>query len=203
MSEFQIDEKTLRKIKLPLLIDNESWLLELANFENEIITELKNECEEQVELEKSKEKELREYKKEKKKLLDLILEFSKEVNENDDTKAENYLDKTKERILELNFLIDDIQFELEMLPKEINRLNKLLFNETITSVYNYIDKGKSRLVNLDAEIQETRKALGDMYQEKFSIENTVESVYKYLHKTLGKDETNRLDHVFFQVDDGR
>lgn len=203
MNEFQIDEKTLRKIKLPLLISNEAWLLELANFENEIIIELKNECEEQVELEKGKEKELREYKKEKKKLLDLILEFSNEVNENNDTKAENYLDKTKERILELNVLIDDIQFQLEMLPKEINRLNRLLFHETISSIYNYIDTGKSRVVTLDDEIKETRKILGDMYQEKFSIENTVESIYKYLHKTLGKDETNRLDHVFFQIDDGR
>jgi len=198
MNFFQIDEKTLRKIKLPLLINNNAWLSELINFDNEIIVELVEECKEQVDSEKSKEKDLREHQIEKKKLMELILEFSDEVNTKNDMKAESNLEKARKRILELNEMIDDVKFELDMVYKNINRINKLLFHETISSIYNNISTGKDRVIVLDEEIQETRKLLGDMYQEKFGIENNVESIYKYLHKTLGKDETNRLDDMFLK-----
>ncbi len=89
--------------------------------------------------------------------MEKILDWSDEVNQNDDTKAERKLEKARERVLELNVLLDDLQFELEMIPKEVTQLNEALFHETISLIYTYITSGKERVGELDVEIQDLRK----------------------------------------------
>jgi len=204
MKEFKIDDKTFRRINLPILVDDDLWLGQLDTFNNESIEEKIGECRKLLKQEEELEKQQRTYLKEKKLLMEKILGWSDEVNQNDDVKAERKLEKARERVLELNTLLDDLQFELEMIPKEVTQLNEALFHETIFLIYTYITSGKERVGELDVEIQDLRKQLGEHYAEKFDIENRVESVYKYLHQTLGKDETNHLDETFLEnKEDGR
>lgn len=201
MVQFKIDDKTFRRIQLPILVQDDNWLNELETFENETILELIKMSREQLRLEEELETELRQHQKEKKALMEKILEWSDEANQKNDKKAEQKLEKARNSVLKLNDEIDELQFKLDLIPKDIKKLNEALFHETIDAVYGYISEGKQRLDTLNEEIQEIRKLLGTMYEEKFDLENRVESVYKYLHTTLGKDETDQLDQLFLENKD--
>ena len=49
------------------------------------------------------------------------------------------------------------------------------------------------MIQIEIELKELRKRLGDIIKEKYDNEDRRNEIYKFLHNTLGVAEANRLD----------
>jgi len=49
---------------------------------------------------------------------------------------------------------------------------------------------------LTEDITRLRQQLHEKWEEKFNCERRTETLYSYLHNTLGHEETNKLDKHF-------
>lgn len=194
--EIDIDEKIIRKNRIPILIKDESWKSLFSENQRKGMEELVDNLEELMDEEKELEKLLKSANREKKILLNKVLKLSDEANSNDNMEALDKLEYTKNKILEVSDKIDEIQFRLEILPKEMYDLNLELLKKTISISYEDIMKGRKRVNYLDVKIEKLRKVLGEMWEEKFEKEKRINELYLYLHGVLGHEETDKLDKKF-------
>ncbi|SHJ61641.1 coiled-coil domain-containing protein [Paramaledivibacter caminithermalis] len=196
LREIQIDEKIIKRNKIPILIKDKHWRKLFNENSTKNMKRLSDKLEKLISEEKEITKLLKEANKEKKMLMNKILKLSDEANSNNNTAALDALENTRNKILEVNDRIDELQFRLEMLPKEIYDTNLELLKETIAISYEDIIEGRKRVSYLDKEIKDIRKKLGEMWEEKFTKENRINDLYLYLHGTLGHEETDKLDRKF-------
>lgn len=196
MKEIKLDENIIKKNKIPVLIKNSEWKKLFNENMTKTMKKLANKLEDLIDEEKETMKQLKKAKKEKKKLMNKVLKLSDEANSNNNSAALIQLENTKDRILDVNDKIDEFTFRLEMLPKEIHDTNYELLKETVILSYEDITQDKRRINYLDKKIEDIRKSLGEMWEEKFSKEKRVNELYLYLHGTLGHEETDKLDRKF-------
>lgn len=194
--EINLDEKIIKKNKIPILIKDGQWRKLFNEKPTKNIKRLSHELEKLINEEKKTIKKLKEVSKEKKILMNKVLKLSDEANSNNSTAALDELENTKDKILDVNDKIDELQFRLEMLPKEIYDTNLELLKETVAISYEDITEGRDRVSYLDKEIVKMRKILGKMWEEKFTKEKRLNDLYLYLHGTLGHEETDKLDRKF-------
>lgn len=194
--QIEIDKMIIKRKKIPVLIKDNAWESLFKENQTEKMKELSNKLEELIIEEREVEKELKETHRRKKILMNKVLKLSDEANSNNDKVALAKLENTKDRILEVNDKLDELQFRLEMLPKEIHDTNFELLKETVAISYEDITEGRERVGHLDVEIQKLRKILGKMWEEKFTKEKRINDLYLYLHGTLGHEETDKLDKEF-------
>ncbi|RKD25331.1 hypothetical protein SAMN02745883_01481 [Caminicella sporogenes DSM 14501] len=194
--DIKLDESILKKNKIPVLIKDKEWKTLFSDILTRNMKKLVNKLEKLLEEERECKIKLKEYKKQKKAYMDLILKLSDEANSKNNERALMQLEEAKNKILEINDFIDEIQFRLETLPKEIDKTNFELLKETVIISYDYIREGRERLEYLNEEIQRIRKLLGNMWEEKFTKEKKINNLYLYLHGTLGHEEIDRLDRKY-------
>lgn len=194
--EMELEERIIRRNKIPILPFDPEWK---SNFQEHMTKDMKKiiqELTDKVAEEKQAIHQLKICKKEKKYLMEKILQWSDEANTNNNDQALIQLEAAKEEILKINDNIDALQFRLEMLPKEIEQLNFRLLKETIRLAYEDIRQGSERAKTLMEEILELRKRLTEKWDEKIHVENRIHGLYSYLHNTLGHEETDKLDRLF-------
>lgn len=191
-----LDENIIKKNKIQVLIQNKEWKSLFEQYMTKSMKKIAKDLELKVMEEKQAMKDIRIYKKQKKSLMEKILQLSNEVNNNQNQNALIKLEQAKNQILEANDKIDEFQFKLETLPKEIENLNKELLTETIKIAYKDIEEGNKRIEQLTEEILKLRQQLKIDWDEKLNSESRVETLYAYLHNTLGYEETNKLDKKF-------
>lgn len=194
--QIDIDEKIIKKNKIPILIKDNGWQNLFGENKTKEMGKLSGKLEELIHEEKEAMRELKRVHKEKKILMNKVLKLSDEANSNNNTAALTELENTKNRILHVNDDIDELQFRLEMLPKEIYDVNLELLKKTISISYEDISEGRGRVSYLDIEIQKIRKILGAMWEEKFTKEKRINDLYLYLHGILGHEVIDRLDREF-------
>ncbi|WIF95328.1 hypothetical protein [Caminicella sporogenes] len=194
--DIKLDESILKKNKIPVLIKDKEWKTLFSDILTRNMKKLVNKLEKLLEEERECKSKLKEYKKQKKAYMDLILKLSDEANSKNNERALMQLEEAKNKILEINDFIEEIQFRLETLPKEIDKTNFELLKETVVISYDYIREGRERLEYLNDEIQRIRKLLGNMWEEKFTKEKKINNLYLYLHGTLGHEEIDRLDRKY-------
>ncbi|WP_432666000.1 hypothetical protein R9X47_06830 [Wukongibacter baidiensis] len=197
--QIDLDEKIIKRKKIPILIKDNAWQSLYKENQTKNMKSLAKKLEELIHEEKESMRQLKDANKQKKVLMNKVLKLSDEANSNDNSTALIKLENTKQRILEVNDKIDELQFRLEMLPKEIYDINFELLKETVYESYEDIIEGKERVGHLDIEIQKLRKVLGKMWEEKFTKEKRINDLYVYLHGTLGHEETDKLDREFFNT----
>lgn len=194
--DINLDENIIKKNKIPVLIKDKEWMSLFGDIITKNMKKLVDKLEELLEEEKECVRALKECRKQKKAYMDMILKLSDEANSNDNQVALLQLEEAKNKILDINDNIDELEFRLETLPKEINKTNFELLKETVAISYNYIREGRDRIKYLDKEIQKMRKLLGSMWEEKFTKEKRINDLYLYLHGTLGHEETDKLDRKY-------
>ncbi|TCO73160.1 hypothetical protein [Marinisporobacter balticus] len=191
-----LDENIMKRNKISVLIEDKEWLNNFGKYMTKAMEKIAKDLVLKVKEETEATKEIRGYKKQKKTLMEKILQLSDEVNNNENQEALTKLEEVKNQILRANDQIDAFQFKLETLPKEIENLNKELLTETIKIVYKDIKEGNGRIEQLTEEISKLREQLKNNWDEKIDLEDRVEILYAYLHNTLGYEETNKLDEKF-------
>lgn len=194
--DIKLDENIIKKNKISVLTRDKEWIRLFQQGSTKNMNKLAEKLEDLLSFQKECVKELKSSKKHKKLLMDKILKLSDAANTKNDKDALEKLEEAKNNILEINDKIDDIQFKLETLPKEIENTNFELLKETVIIAYKDIKEDRTRVKYLDDEIQRLRKILGEMWEEKFTKQKRIDNLYLYLHDTLGHKETDKMDKKF-------
>ncbi|QXM05308.1 hypothetical protein [Crassaminicella indica] len=191
-----LDEYIMKKNKIPVLIKDTEWKSLFEECMTKSMKKTAKALEEKVAEEKEAIKQYNIHRKLKQNLMERILKLSDEVNNNQKESLLIQLEDAKEKLLEVNDRIDELQFKLEILPKEIEGLNMELLKESVEIAYKDIEDGNKKLKELTEEIIKLRDQLKNSWDEKLNLESRVETLYAYLHNTLGYEQTNKLDKQF-------
>ena len=194
--EIILDDGLIRRKKIPILIHSKEWKALFGENLSKAMKKNIQELEEKITEEKQAFIQIKVLKKLKKQLMDKIILLSDEINSDQKGTDVKELAKAKEQILESNAKIDDLEYRLDLLPKEVMSLNLMLLKETIELAYSDIKEGTEKNNNLTQEIADLRKQLHAKWEEKIQWEKKTETLYSYLHDTLGHEETNKLDRHF-------
>lgn len=190
---FIIDEDFLRKNKIPLLQTDKSWIKLFGNAKDKSIQNTKIELIELLSKEKKMEAKVRKLQKEKTDSMKMILGVSNSIN--NDNKLENIvlLDEYKNQLIKINEELDDLTFQLEMIPKEIREVNLKLLNATIQYGYDEL-KYRARVVSqADEEIRKLREQLKELISTKHDYDEWISETYTFLHGILGSEIIEKID----------
>lgn len=194
--EIVLEENLIRKKKIPVLIMDKEWKALFNEYMTKTMKKTVEELEEKISEEKQAIVQMKILKKNKKALMEKVLKLSDDINTSQRSDSLIKLEQTKQEILETNEKIDELEYALEILPKEIEQLNLSLLKETIQVAYTDIVEGNERLKSLTKEILDLRDKLTNSWEEKLSLEERTATLYSYLHNTLGHEETDKLDKRF-------
>lgn len=190
---FNIDENIILKNKIPLLIKDENWLKLFENVNNKNIQYIKEELTELVKKEKQLEKMAATLQKEKLHAMKMILGISDAVNNENKIETVGLLDEYKGKIEEINEELEDITFQLEIIPQDIRELNFNLLEATVDYGYKKLKVKEKKLKQVTDELDDLRERLKILINEKYDYEEWIDSTYSFLHGMLGSEEMEKLD----------
>lgn len=188
-----IDEKVLRKNKIPLLHTDSNWIKLFGDVKDRNIISLKKQLEEIVSKEREIEKQVKNLQREKLKCMKMILGVSNSVN--NENKKENLvlLDEYKKKIEEINLKLDDLTFQMETIPKEIREINTNLLNATIQYGYKELIDKEKILNQSTEEIDILRRRLKELINIKHDYEEWINETYSFFHGLLGSEVIEKID----------
>ena len=195
--DITLDENVIKKNKIDVLIYDNTWK---EIFEDQATKAMKKNYKDLEKLCKEEQNAKRQIiicKNNKKKVMAEILKLSNEVNNNKNESALNKLELARDQVLINNDQIDEYQFQIETLPKQIEKLNLELLEKSVNIAYEQVEKESKMITKLNDEIEKIRQKLYKAHEEKIVLEENEKKIYAYLHKTLGYEQTNKIDQEFF------
>lgn len=188
-----LDEKILRKNRIPLLFEDPSWKKLFGDTEDKKIQQSKEELMELVSKNREMEKSMRKLQKDKLEAMKMILGVSDSVNNENKTENIGLLDEYKERVLDINEELEEITFQLETIPKEIRDANFQLLNLTVQHGYDELKRKEKGLEKASAELDALRARLQELIVIKYDYEEWINETYIFLHGLLGNEMIEKLD----------
>ncbi|GFN34302.1 V-type ATP synthase subunit I domain-containing protein [Tepidimicrobium xylanilyticum] len=191
--KIDLDEKIILKNKIPLLIEDETWVKLFGDVNNKDIQYAEEELKELVERKRELERRQKTLQKDKTMAMKMILGISNAVNNENKVHTVGLLDEYKEKIEGINEELDDITYQLETLPQEIRELNFQLLEATVYYGYKELKTRESKLKEIVDELERLRKRIKVLINEKYDYEEWINLTYSFLHGLLGREETEKLD----------
>lgn len=188
-----LDKDIIQKNKIPLLIEDDNWIKLFGNVNDKNIQYIKEELMELAEKEKKLGKRKEELKKDKIHVMKMILGISDTIN--NENKIENIvlLDQYKQKLEDLNEELEDVLYQLEVIPQDMRDMNFELLKATVEYGYKELKVKEKNLKNVTDEIKILRERLKDLINEKHDYEEWIDSTYSFLHGMLGSEEMEKLD----------
>ncbi len=196
-----LDEDIILKNKIPLLVLDENWLKLFGNVKFKNMQILKGEINELLIKEGKLKEESYSLQREKNHAMKMILGISDAINNEDKDVDVNLLDEYKEKIENTNEELDEITFQLETMPVEIRELNFELLNLTVDYGYRELKTREKKLNETNGELEELRKRLRELINEKHDYEEWIDASYSFLHGMLGSKEMEKLDKKILDKDE--
>ncbi|WP_352418658.1 hypothetical protein [Proteiniborus sp.] len=192
--EIDIEETIIAKNRIPILIKDATWLKLFGDTGDRLINNARKELEELLEKQHLTEKQLKDKDREKKKVMTKIIMLSDEINNNNSyTEGTELLGQYQQEIYSLNDEIDNLTFELEMLPKDIREANLNLIKATVKLAYKQLADWESSIEPFNSEIEFLRNKLRELIEKKNDYEEKINTTYSFLHGILGSEEMEKLD----------
>lgn len=192
--EIDIERSIIAKNRIPVLIKDPTWLELFGDSGDRSINNARKELEGLLEKQHLTDKQLKEKKSEKKKAMSKIIMLSDEINNNNNyTEGTELLGQYQQEIYILNDEIDNLIFELEMLPKDITEANLKLIKATVRLAYKQLAEWESSLEPFNAEMEVLRNRLRELIDKKNDYEEKINTTYRFLHGILGSEEMEKLD----------
>lgn len=139
-----------------------------------------------------------EYTRLKKEMLDTILNLTHEAFELESKDAAKKIDNQQKMVLKINDNLEEIEEQLEGVPKKIQEVNGLLLGETVQLCYKHINTYKAKSEKLDEEIQVIRCELMNKTESKKAYDQQAEQLYQYLHQLIGPGFMEKLDNKYWE-----
>jgi len=189
----EINEKIIKKNKIPILCKEATWLKLFGNANNKNIQKAKEELMELLTEEKKLDKRIKELQREKLQAMKMILGISDSVN--NENKAENVrlLDEYKSKIENINEELDELTFQFEMIPRKIQEANLKLLNATIEYGYKELNTREKILKESIEEIEALKSRLKELIKVKYDYEEWINETYRFFHGLLGSDTIEKID----------
>ncbi|MBF8983392.1 hypothetical protein IZY60_07570 [Lutibacter sp. B2] len=192
-----LDEDVIKRNKIDVLIYDDHWKKIFKDQATKAMKKNYKDLEKLCKEEQNAKRQIIICKNKKKKVMQEILELSNEVNNNKNESALHKLELARDQVLINNDQIDDYQFQIETLPKQIEKLNLELLEKSVNLAYEQVEKESKMINTLKDEIEKIRQKLYKAHEEKIVLEENEKKIYAYLHKTLGYEQTNKIDQEFF------
>ena len=188
-----IEYDILLKNRIPLLIENKDWVQIFGSSKNKEIQKDKVALLELITREKELVKKLEDTKSDKKRMMAKIITLSDEINNNNKVENISILEESQQDMNRMNEEIDDIMFELEMMPRSIREANLKLLESTVKHAYMELVEKEEELEKINGELSELREKLRDYIVRKCDNEERINKIYSFLHNSLGNEKLNELD----------
>jgi hypothetical protein len=188
-----IEYDILLKNKLPLLIENKEWIEIFGSTKNKEILKDRESLQKLVLSEKEMEKRLDDIKTKKKRTMAKIITLSDEINNNNKVENISMLEQSQKELNEMNEEIEEIMFELEMMPRSIREANLKLLESTVKHAYLELVEREEELGKINSELSELREKLREYIVRKCDSEERINKIYSFLHNSLGNEKLNELD----------
>ncbi|WP_026476645.1 hypothetical protein [Alkaliphilus transvaalensis] len=193
-----LDKKIIKKSNVPILIKDKEWREVFTKKSNRIIENLSGELTDLVAQEATYKKNLAEKKKQKKLLMEKILELSDEINSKGLEESIETLEKSKEEFTVVVEEIDEIYKVLEEFPGKIEEVNLALLEETVQIAYQDLVDGQKNLDGIHEEIAKLRDRLAILREDKEELDTKLSYLYSFLHTMIGHEEIEKLDIHYFK-----
>lgn len=192
---FQIDieKDIIAKNRIPILIKDATWLKLFGDTGDKLINNATKELEALLEKQRLAETQIKEKNREKKRAMNKIIMLSDELNNKQLKEGTELLEEYQQEIYSLNDEIDNLTFELEMLPKEIREANLNLIKATVKFAYKQLAEWEESLEPLSLEIEDLRSKLRESIERKNDYEEKIQATYSFLHGMLGGKQMEKLD----------
>lgn len=187
-----LDVSTLRQLNIQVLSQDEKWLDTIGPRMNEDMRILVTRQTALIQEEKQSINQLIQLKRQKKEALKQLLGLTAQLQKND-MGAESQAERIKSLLERINQEVDYLQYRVETVPSEIQKLNLELLEETITLGYYELSADRERISILNLKIQKLRGELLVMNEQKFELEDNASYMGQYLHSLLGKELSDVLD----------
>lgn len=188
-----IEKDIMAKNKIPILIKDDTWLKLFGDAGDKLINNARKELESLIEKQRLLDTQLKEKSREKKRAMNKIIMLSDEINNNQLKEGAELLGQYQQEIHTLNDEIDNITFELEMMPKQIKDANLKLIKATIKLAYKQLAEWEEIFEPLNSEIEDLRNKLRELIEKKNDYEEKINITYRFLHGMLGSKEMEKLD----------
>ncbi len=188
-----IERDIMAKNRIPILTKDDTWLKLFGDVGDKHINSARKELESLFEKQRLLDTQLKEKSREKKRAMNKIIMLSDEINNNQLKEGTELLGQYQQEIHTLNDEIDNITFELEMMPKQIKDANLKLIKATIKLAYKQLAEWEEIFEPLNSEVEDLRNKLRELIEKKNDYEEKINITYRFLHGMLGSKEMEKLD----------
>ncbi len=188
-----LDEKLIKKNRIPLLYNEPSWVKLFGKARNRNIQRAREELIALVEKEKELDIKSKDLQREKLKAMKMILGISDSVNNENKPENIRLLDEYKNKVERINEELNELIFQLETMPKEIREANLNLLNATIEYGYRELNNREKILKQSIEEIDVLRTRLKELIKIKHDYEEWINETYRFFHGLLGSDTIEKID----------
>ncbi|MDR2939129.1 MAG: hypothetical protein LBV08_02285 [Clostridiales bacterium] len=180
-------------MRYPILIFDEVWLSRFPKEEkNHKILRLENELKDMVKEEAKITGINKKLKLLKNKYLQEILSLSDQVNLYD-KKSTLKMDALRKKVIRINREISKNESLLLDFPKEIQKINSELMEETINVCYNLMEKFQAEINELEPKIDGLSQKLNFLVEKRHNVKDNYNKVLKLLNALVGPEAMDILD----------
>ncbi|MCT4598670.1 MAG: hypothetical protein N4A50_12425 [Vallitalea sp.] len=140
--------------------------------------------------------DLKEYSLLKKKLMSDIMDNMKDAFEEEDNYAIKEMDKSKKYINDIKSKLEKIEGRIELVPEEIEKINKELLGYSMQDCYMRMFSTKSELDELEQWIEQVRVELKDKVVRKTVLKEEYDKLYSYMHDLVGYEIIEQYDNRY-------
>ncbi|HEY8363006.1 MAG TPA: hypothetical protein VIK77_09000 [Tissierellaceae bacterium] len=188
-----LDQNIIKKNKIPILCHEPTWIKLFGNADNKNIQKAKEELIELLEENKRLDNRVKELQKEKVHAMKMILGISDSINNENKVENVKLLDEYKYKMENINEELDELTFQLEMMPNKIKEANLRLLNATLDYGYKELNNREKVLKEALDEIDVLKARLKELIKIKYDYEEWINATYKFFHGLLGSDTIDKID----------
>lgn len=182
---------------LPILILDEDWLNYFKKDDkNNDIIETEEELRQLIKEQGKINDQTKQLSASKKNVLSQILTQSNDVVEKGTSSAKAKLEKSKNKVSEINNTLNDLEQQSDLLPDKIEEVNNKLFQLSVKQAYNKIGKHMKELKKYEANIDKLRAQLAEETAKKEKLEETLKSSMDFLADYIGDEGIRQLNKKY-------
>lgn len=202
--EIQFNTATLKKNDIVILTLDERWnkLFKIIPINREVKKQ-QDYLNRLLGQEASLYQEQKSIEPEKIKHMNEIMKLTGEAFDKKNEEAKQRQTELKEKIEALNLRAQEIDNELYIMKDKIQEANFRLLEETVRLVYSVIRDIRRKQKKLDREMEQVKKRLKDLQNERQNITVDWTEVYSFFHTLLGSDELTKLDELFLKPEEAK